>query len=576
MAMGVVTSKQRSVDASRFAMVPRNDVPRSAFDTSHTHKTTFNAGTLVPVYIDEILPGDSVRLSMTAFCRLATPLVPIMDNLILESFFFYVPNRLVWDNWARFMGEQLSPTDSTTFLMPYITVQGNEVQSPSSPHSLPDWFGITLNGSQIQDLNVNALPFRAYVLIWNEWFRDQDLQDPLLVPKGDGPDTFNSYGGVPLGQAVFGLVRGKRHDYFTSARPWPQKPMNVDIFSAMGSSTGFNNMQMEQLGSLTQPWGAGAPVTGLGVMASSGTVANAQELKWSGGRRETPAEVHDSSAATFYMDVASNVGDYPNVRVLVNDIRMSVMIQGMLERNARGGTRYTELVRTHFGVTSPDARLQRPEFLGGGRMHIAVNPVAQTSATGVAGTTTVLGELAGVGTGVATGHGFSQSFTEHGYVIGLVSVRADLTYQNGVNRMWFRRTQFDFYWPALAHLGEQAIYSREIFCNGTGDPGTGLDDDSVFGYQERWSEYKYKPNRVSGLFRSTNPGGAIDVWHLAENFGSRPALNDLFIRVSPTPVDRVLQTDTTSTAQFLFDSVFNVRMVRAMPMFSLPGLGPRL
>lgn len=561
-----VTGKQRSVDASRFAMVPRNDVPRSAFDLSHTHKTTFNSGTLVPVYVDEVLPGDSIRVNMTAFCRLSTPLVPILDNLIMESFFFFVPNRLVWNNWTRFMGEQLAPDDSTTFLMPYITIAGTDIWvTGGSTHSLPDWMGITLNGNQVNSINVNALPFRAYVAIWNEWFRDQDLQEPYPVPLDDGPDTFTDYDGPnPLFHPIYGLYRGKRYDYFTSARPWPQKPMNVDIFSGMGSNLGFNNMR--------QPT-AGAPVSGLGVDSSATASAGGPVIKMSGGRQDG-SNPHWSTGDDIFLMKSDATGLYPDVRVLVNDIRTSVMVQGMLERNARGGTRYTELVRSHFGVVSPDARLQRPEYLGGGRMNITVNPVAQTSATGVAGTTTVLGELAGVGTGIAHGHGFSQSFTEHGIILGLVCVRADLTYQNGINRMWFRRTQFDFYWPALAHLGEQAIYSREIYADGGNAAGTGLGDDSVFGYQERWSEYKYKPNRISGLFRSSR-SAPLDVWHLAQNFGTRPVLNDIFIQEVP-PVPRVLQTDTTSSAEFLFDSVFNIRMVRCMPMFSLPGLGPRL
>jgi len=561
-----VTGKQRSVDASRFAMVPRNDVPRSAFDLSHTHKTTFNSGTLVPVYVDEVLPGDSIRVNMTAFCRLSTPIVPILDNLIMESFFFFVPNRLVWDNWTRFMGEQLTPDDSTTFLLPYITIAGTDIWvTGGSTHSLPDWMGITLNGNQVNSINVNALPFRAYVLIWNEWFRDQDLQEPYPVPKDDGPDTFADYDGPnPLFHPIFGLYRGKRHDYFTSARPWPQKPMNADLLSGMGTPFGFDNMQFPQ---------AGAPVTGLGVLTSAGPEPHTGLLHYSGGRTATPDYSYNTGADAFYM-AANGVSEQPIVRVLINDIRTSLLVQGMLERNARGGTRYTELVRSHFGVVSPDARLQRPEYLGGGRAHITVNPVAQTSATGVAGTTTVLGELAGVGTAIASGHGFSQSFTEHGTILGLVSVRADLTYQNGINRMWFRRTQFDFYWPALAHLGEQAIYSRELYADGANLAGSGVGDDSVFGYQERWSEYKYKPNRISGLFRSSR-SAPLDMWHLAQNFGTRPVLNEIFIQDVP-PVPRVLQTDTTSSAEFLFDSVFNIRMVRCMPMFSVPGLGPRL
>ena len=464
------------------------------------------------------------------------------------------------------MGEQSSPSDSTTFLVPYITITGPDIWlAGGSVHSLPDWMGITLNGNQVNDIKVNALPFRAYVMIWNEWFRDQDLQDPFPVPTGDGPDTFDSYDGPdPLYHPIYGLQRGKRHDYFTSARPWPGKPMNIDSFG-MGSPFGFNNMQLPT---------AGVPVKGLGVASGASSQPTGGDIKYSGGRVYDSGVSFSTNLDTFFMDTTGGAGDYPLVRVLVNDIRMSVMIQGMLERNARGGTRYAELVRSHFGVISPDARLQRPELLGTGRAFITVNPVAQTSATGIAGTTTVLGELAGVGTAVANKHGFSQSFTEHGTILGLVCVRGDLTYQNGIHRMWFRRTQFDFYWPALAHLGEQAIYSREIYADGANEDASAIGDASVFGYQERWAEYKHKPNRISGLFRSAR-SEPLDMWHLSQNFSSRPVLNNAFIVENP-PVDRVLQVDTTSTAQFLFDSVFSVRMVRAMPMFSLPGLGPRL
>lgn len=544
--------RMRSVDASRFAMVPRSDVPRSAFDVHHTHKTTFNAGYLVPVYVDEVLPGDSFRVRMSAFARLATPIVPVMDNLILESFFFYVPNRILWENWERFMGQQDNPGDSTAFLMPYVQIP----LGGTAPGTLGDYFGITLNGAP-NDIAVSSLPFRAYNLIWNEWFRDQDLQDPIFVELGDGPDVFG-------GPYVDLQRRGKRHDYFTTARPWPEKPMNTDL-------TGLLDGAIRPGGPMTlmRNQGVGAPVSGLGVPAAAPSAPGS--FNSSGGRTETANTFSTGFGANVFLK-ADPGGFGPDVRVLVNDIRTAFMVQGLLERNARGGTRYAEIVRSHFGVVSPDARLQRAEYLGGGRTVISVNPVAQTSATGVSGTTTVLGELAGVGTAVAQGHGFSQSFTEHGLILGMISVRADLTYQNGINRMWFRRTQFDFYWPGLAHLGEQAILRREIWSNGDDS-----NDKAVFGYQERWSEYKYKPNRVSGMFRSnvTDPSQPIDMWHFAQNFETPPVLNDLFIQEDP-PVDRVLQVITGAGEQFLMDSLFECRCVRPMPMFSIPGVGPRL
>lgn len=557
-----VRGKQRSVDVSRFAMVPRNDVPRSAFDIQHTHKTTFDGAVLVPVYVDEVLPGDSVRLKMTAFCRLATPLVPVMDNMIMETFFFYVPNRILWSNWERFMGERASITDTTEFLTPYITIGFGEVQNSTTSlnHCLADWFGITMNDATSGTINVSAFPFRAYAMIWNEWFRDQDLQSPTLFPVDDGPDTFAADYSSGF---VFGLYRAKRHDYFTSARPWPQKPIN----SAAFSQTSFGG-PFTPGGNMTNPQ-YGAPVSGLGVLEPAVSSVGNATWKESGARilSNDPDTYWLSSEDPFYMRTSGS-GVYPDVRVLINDIRTANMVQLLMERNARGGTRYSELVRSHFGVVSPDARLQRPEYLGGGRANLSINPVAQTSATGVAGTTTVLGELAGAGTGIMQA-GFSSSFVEHGWILGLLNVRADLTYQQGIERMWFRRTVFDFYWPGLAHLGEQAILSKEIYAT-----EVAADNDTVFGYQERWSEYKYKPSRVSGVFRSTW-ATPLDMWHLAQHFTSRPVLNSVFIQEAP-PIDRVLQVSTTESAQFLLDTFFEVRMVRPMPMFSIPGMGPHL
>lgn len=545
--------KNRSVDASRFAMVPRNDVPRSAFDVITTHKTTFDAGYLIPVYVDEVLPGDSFRVRMTAFARLATPIVPLMDNLYLESFFFFVPNRLVWDNWTRFMGEQLSPTDTTAFMTPQTTIDANQVVTAT----VADYFGICHMGlGSGAALSVLAFPFRGLNLIWNEWFRDQDLQDPVVVDKDDGPDAYSDYGTL--------LKRGKRHDYFTSARPWPQKPINMGFPGPEGGP-------FEPGGRMLFPQ-SGAPVTGIGIWTGSAQTpfAGPLDIKDSGGRIHSIAPYYKTEVAdSIVIDVAG--GTYPDIRVLINDIRTANSVQRLMEQSARGGTRYTEIVRSIFGVVSPDARLQRTEYLGGGRAPIVINPIAQTSASEPGGT--VLGEQAGIGTMVAHNHGFSQSFTEHGTIIGLVSVRADMTYQQGINRMWFRRTVHDFYWPPLAHLGEQAILSREIYADGSAA------DATVFGYQERWSEYKFKPGRVSGRFRSTAPQ-PLDVWHLAQVFGSptvpvRPVLNDIFIIEDP-PVDRVLQVGGLENEQFLFDSVFDIRMVRPMPMFSIPGLGPRL
>lgn len=557
--------KQRSVEPSRFSMVPRNDVPRSAFDNTHTHKTTFDAGLLILVLVLEILPGDSVRLNMTALARLATPIVPIMDNLHLESFFFFCPNRLVWDNWQAFMGEQGDPTDQTSYLVPYVPVE----PAPANPvGSLSDYFGIThaIAGAG-GAIRVNALPFRMNNLIWNEFFRDQDLQSLASVPKGDGPDDMitNNY-------AV--RNRGKRHDYFTSARPWPEKPLYSPAPGSAGGPYPSNAMYGPFVPGgayshfTTVPYHVGAPVTGLGVVSPNVPTTGPLTTVNTGNRTYDYGRYYSSDIDTLVMR-AQPAGDYPDVRVLINDIRTANMMQIMSERNARGGTRYTEIIRSHFGVTSPDARLQRPEFLGGGHSMVHVNPVAQTSFEGGSvGEETVLGEQAGIATAIADRHGFAQSFTEHGYIIGYVTLRADITYQQGLNRMWFRRGRYDFYWPGLAHLGEQAVYLKEIFSQGA------VADDNVFGYQERWAEYRNIPNRISGGFRSTN-ATPLDMWHLAQEFASAPALNAAFIVEDP-PMERVLQVDTQAGFEVLFDSVFDVRMVRPLPMFSIPGMGPRL
>jgi len=550
------SGQMRSVEAHRFAMVPRPDVPRSAFDVEHYHKTSFDGAALVPVYVREVLPGDSISCRMDAFCRLATPIVPVMDNLTLESFFFFVPNRLVWTHWEDAMGEKATPTTTTQYLAPIVAVAQNDM----TVGSLYDFMGLTLNTvTGTDDIDVVSLPFRGYNLIWNEFFRDQDLQTPLDVDTDDGPDDVGDF---------LVRARGKRHDYFTTCRPWPQKPMN------MGSVIGWDPAVPGQGWSTVQQSSAGfwsqgaAPVTGLGYLAGTATAAGPVTAKFPGTR--------DVSVGPYFLDdglrvQASGRDGYPDVKVLINDLRTASLIQLMLERDARGGTRYTELLRAHFGVLSPDARLQRPEYLGGGRTMVTVHPLAQTSATDIDGSTTVLGEQAGIGTISVYKHGFSQSFVEHGFIIGLVNVRADLSYQEGIHRMWFRRGRFEFYWPGLNGLGEQAVRERELYAT-----GTAANDDLVFGYQERWSEYKYMPSRISGSLRSrvTTP---LDMWHFSEEFAAAPTLNASFITdKTDTVVERVLQTDTIASQQFLGDFLFSDRLVRCMPIYSLPGMGARL
>ena len=540
--------RNQSVDVHQFTMIPKADIPRSSFDCQSTHKTTFDAGYLIPVYVDEMLPGDTFRLNMTAFARLSTPIFPIMDNMHLDSFFFFVPNRLIWNNWQKFMGQQANPGDSISYVVP-------QQVSPTGGYaigSLQDYMGLPTVGQVSGSGTVSHCAFwpRAYNLIWNEWFRDENLQNSVTVNTGDGPDNVANY---TL------LRRGKRKDYFTSSLPWPQKGTSVSLplgtsapvygtGKTLGISDGTNNFGLVVGGGNIFTGWTNAYNTNIGGYDNSGTQAIAKNLG-----------VVTSGVSGLYADLSQATA------ATINQLRQSFQIQKLLERDARGGTRYTEIIRSHFGVISPDARLQRPEYIGGGSSNISINPIAQTSGTNASGTTAPLGTLAAMGTALAHNHGFTYSSTEHGVIIGLVSVRADLTYQQGLSRMWSRSTRYDFYFPAFATLGEQAVLNKEIYVRGD------TADNDVFGYQERWAEYRYYPSRISGLFRST-AAGTIDAWHLAQKFNSLPTLNNSFIQDTP-PVDRIVAVGAAANGkQFIFDSFFDCKKARPMPMYSVPGL----
>jgi hypothetical protein len=511
----------KSPNQAHFAQAPQAQIQRSQFNRSCGLKTTFDSGYLVPVFVDEVLPGDTFNLRMTAFSRLATPMRPFMDNLYLDSQFFFVPLRLIWDNFQKMMGEQVDPGDSTDYLVP-------TMQAPAGGYasqSLSDYFGIPTG---IESLEHSALFHRAYNLIYNEWYRDENLQDSVVVDRGDGPDDPDDY--------VL-LRRGKRHDYFTSCLPWPQKGPSVDLPLGERASVRYD-----------YPTTPGFPY----VFANpSGGV-----VEWGAVGTSTPTDVlggTQSSLSSIYADLSTASA------ATINQLREAFQVQRLYERDARGGTRYTEIIRSHFGVVSPDARLQRPEYLGGGSTPVNINPVAQTSSSDA---TTPQGNLAAIGTASAHGHGFVKSFTEHGIIIGLVSVRADMTYQQGLNKMFSRSTRFDFFWPTLAHLGEQAVLNREIYAQGTAA------DDEVFGYQERFAEYRYKPSLITGKMRSQDPQ-SLDIWHLAQDFTSLPTLGPDFIVENP-PVERVVAVQ--DEPEFLFDSYFSLKCARPMPVYSIPGL----
>lgn len=565
---------------SHFSLLPSINIGRSTFDRSSSVKTTFNAGDVIPFYVEEVLPGDTFNVKTSKVVRMQTLLTPVMDNVYLDTYYFFVPNRLVWDHWKEFCGENTESAwiPQTEYIIPQITSPISEDGNDGwAVGTIADYMGVP---TMVPGLSVNALPFRAYALIMNEWFRDQNLTDPLVIPTDDSTVVGAGSHDQEVENYIVDVAKGgkpfkaaKYHDYFTSALPAPQK--GPDVLLPVSEGSKFPVMSLNEVHDSSQYGMFFSNAAHTTSQLATGTLnmgSTSGSTTVSLNRGATPESTTETTTAGILSPDNLWAVDTDPVSTTINQLRLAFQVQKFYEKQARGGSRYTEVVRSFFGVISPDARLQRPEYLGGNRIPITINQVIQQSGTvdSSVSTSTPQGTVTGMSLTTDNHSDFVKSFTEHGYIIGVMVARYDHTYQQGLNRMWSRKDKFDFYWPVFANIGEQAIKNKEIFAQGTAK------DNEVFGYQEAWAEYRYKPNIVTGEMRSSSDPDisykSLDVWHLADNYSTLPSLSDEWIREDSKNIDRVLAVSSEVSNQFFADIYIQNKCTRPMPLYSIPGL----
>lgn len=550
---------------SHFSQIPRANIRRARFKRDYSNITTINEGDIVPIYVDEVLPGDTISLTQNGLIRMATPIYPVMDNCYMDTYYFFVPNRLLWEHWENLMGQNDESywAEKTEYSVPQTT-------APSggwSAGTIADYMGIPI---KVGNLSVNSLPFRAYARIWNEWFRDENLQQPVVQDNDDATNA-GSNTGTALTDAQNGglpLKAGKFHDYFTSCLPEPQKgeasaiPIELNSLAPVITSEMRNKstdpLYFAELGSksIYEPQSRGEI---LGITGQNTGAQNGLNAATSNEYTTTSAFV---GANIVPLNLAADLASAAQVNITVNELRQAIAIQHILEADARGGTRYTELLKNEFGVTSPDSRLQRSEYIGGSRITINMNQVIQNSATDE---TSPQGNTAAYSLTTQRQKMVSYSAVEHGYILGLAVIRVDHSYQQGLSRMWTRKRRFDFYNPMLANLGEMEVLNKEIYAQGN------TQDDEIFGFQEAWADYRYHPNIVTGQMRSTYDQ-PLDAWHYADYYNKLPVLSSEWIQEGQENIDRTIAVQSEISHQFIADFYFDQTWTRPMPIYSVPGL----